>query len=357
MNADVGAQLRSLSIERPEELTFIGGGKRSSYKALCGVLTILLLAGIVGGVYLERDKIGFLVSGEAEKTETGASTPTSSPIRTRPVAPAAPAPVIGSGYVVAERIVTIRPEVGGRVAELPLNAGDRFVAGQRIALLDRRTAEIQLHIARSQAAHALVAARRVEVSLAQARRTENRTKALAQQGVVAESSVDTDGLAVLQLEQDLLAATKAAETASLQVAAQERTLALHEVRAPFDGVLAERLVSVGDTLAPGTDGGGPREGIAVLLDPSSLAIDVDVAQSNAERIASGQSATATLDAFPGTPLKMRVRTILPVASMQKGTVTVRLDFVGSHANVLPNMSAKIAFEPAGQSQEKGERNG
>ncbi len=252
--------------------------------------------------------------------------------------------VIGSGYVVAERMMTLRPELGGKVAELPLDVGDHFAAGQLIARLDTTIDEIELSIARSQAAGATAAAGRVEVSLAQARKTLERTKLLVERGTKAVSSLDEDGLSVVQLTSDLDIARQAAETAGLQVEKQERNLALHRIVAPFDGVIVTRLVSLGDIVASGTDGGGPRDGIAILLDPNSFTIDVDVAQSNAARIEPGQTAVAVLDAFPDRKFKMRVRTIVPAASMQKGTITARLEFLTPPTRVLPNMAAKATLD-------------
>jgi multidrug efflux pump subunit AcrA (membrane-fusion protein) len=109
-------------------------------------------------------------------------------------------------------------------------------------------------------------------------------------------------------------------------------------------VIVTRLVGLGDTVASGTDGGGPRDGIAILLDPNSLTIDVDIAQSNAARIQPGQTAVAILDAFPDRQFKMRVRTIVPAASLQKGTVTARLEFLTPPSRALPNMAAKVTLD-------------
>ncbi len=53
-----------------------------------------------------------------------------------------------------------------------------------------------------------------------------------------------------------------------------------------------------------------------------------------------------LDAFPDQRFEMRVRTIVPAASLQKGTLTVRLEFLVPPQRVLPNMAAKVTFDTA-----------
>ncbi|MQB41647.1 HlyD family efflux transporter periplasmic adaptor subunit [Rhizobium sp. ICMP 5592] len=342
--ANLANRLRSLSIERKgsppaDAATSLRFPRRGV--ALVGIAVTLAAAAYMSLPLAEsmwRPPVTEAISQPAVDTTAQDKFP-SQPPKTPP-----PQSVIGSGYVVAERMITSRPEIGGKVIDLPLDVGDHFTAGQVIARLDTTTDEIELRIARSQAASADAAAHRVEVSLAQARKTLERTKSLVERGAAAVSSLEGDSLSVVQLTSDLDVARQAAETAGLQVERQERNVALHQIVAPFDGVIVTRLVGLGDMVASGTDGGGPRDGIAILLDPNSLTIDVDIAQSNAARIEPGQPAVAVLDAFPDRKFRMRVRTIVSAASLQKGTVTARLEFLTPPSRVLPNMAAKVTLD-------------
>ena len=344
--ANIANRLRSLSIEREgTSLSDTAANRRFPMRtvALTGLAAALAAAAYISLPLAEslwRHPVAETISQPTNETDAIAQDKLPARLPQTPPSQA----VIGSGYVVAEKMMTVRPELGGKVAELPLDVGDHFSAGEVIAQLDTTTDEIELRIARSQAAGTDAAARRVEVSLTQARKTLERTKLLVERGAKAVSSLDDDSLSVVQLTSDLDVARQAAETAGLQVEKQDRNLALHRIVAPFDGVIVTRLVSLGDIVASGTDGSGQRDGIAVLLDPNSLTIDVDIAQSNAARIEPGQTAVAVLDAFPDRKFKMRVRTIVPAASMQKGTVTARLEFLTPPARVLPNMAAKVTLD-------------
>ncbi|QND45461.1 efflux RND transporter periplasmic adaptor subunit (plasmid) [Rhizobium lusitanum] len=344
--ANIANRLRSLSIERegtPPADTAASRRLPMRGVALTGLAVALATAAYMS-LPLAESLWGPTATGSISQPvkETDAIAQDQLPARLPQTPPLQT--VIGSGYVVAEKMITLRPEIGGKVVELPLDVGDHFAAGQVIAQLDTTTDEIELRIARSQAAGTAAAARRVEVSLAQTRKTLERTKLLVERGAKAASSLDDDSLSVVQLTSDLDVARQTAETAGLQVEKQERNLALHRIVAPFDGVIVTRLVGPGDMVASGTDGGGPRDGIAILLDPNSLTIDVDIAQSNAARIEPGQTAVAVLDAFPNRKFKMRVRTIVPAASMQKGTVTARLEFLTPPTRVLPNIAAKVTLD-------------
>ena len=346
-DANMATRLRSLAIDRPPPNST--ASRQLPIRGLV-VTSAIVIAAVIA--YLPPKSVIDALSAhslaaisDTKSTATAVASPQDGGIA--PAVPIAVSPqaVIGSGYVVAGRMITLRPEVGGKVVSLPLDVGDHFIAGQVIAGLDTATSEIELKISRSQATAALIAVQRNEISLAKAQRTLARTRQLADRGAASQSSLDADELAVLQLSNDLDSARQAAETARLQVERQENTVSLHRIVAPFDGVIVARLAGLGDMVASGTDGGGPRDGIATLLDPDSLIIDVDIAQSNAARIEPGQTAIAVLDAFPDRQFKMRVTTIVPVASMQKGTVTARLEFLTAPAGVLPNMAAKVTLNP------------
>jgi len=364
MNAEVtiANRLRSLSIERVEIPPTAPPANRYLVPRRMALAAVAVGCAAVLTAYASLSLISGLRKDEAQHVTSPPEAVPANVAATREIVPPPMAnpTVIGSGYVFAERMITLRPEIGGRISELPLDVGDHFIADQLIAQLDTTTDEIDLRITRSQAAGADASVRRNEVSLAQARKTLERTRQLSERGAASLSSLDSDNLAVLQLTSDLELARQSAETARLQVERQERNLALHRIVAPFDGIVVNRLVGLGDMVASGTDGGGPRDGIAILLDPGSLVIDVDIAQSNAARIKAGQTATAVLDAFPDRPLNMRVRTIVPAASLQKGTVTARLEFIAPPKGVLPNMAAKVTLDTADlemSANEKGEADG
>lgn len=349
MNADanMATRFRSLAIDRPPP-----NSTASRQLPIRGLVVTSAIAIVAVIAYLPPKSVidALRTHSPAATSDTRSTATAASSSQERGIAPAvpiavSPQAVIGSGYVVAGRMITLRPEVGGKVVSLPLDVGDHFIAGQVIAGLDTATSEIELKISRSQAAAAVIAVQRNEISLAKAQRTLARTRQLADRGAASQSSLDADELAVLQLSNDLDSARQAAETARLQVERQENTVSLHRIVAPFDGVIVARLAGLGDMVASGTDGGGPRDGIATLLDPDSLIIDVDIAQSNAARIEPGQTAIAVLDAFLDRQFKMRVTTIVPVASVQKGTVTARLEFLTAPSGVLPNMAAKVTLNP------------
>ncbi len=127
--------------------------------------------------------------------------------------------------------------------------------------------------------------------------------------------------------------------------ARDRLLRL-TVTAPFDGIIVETRAVAGDLIGSSLEG-GPVPGIAVLMDPASLRVEADLAETALAQVTVGQTAEVVLDAWPEARLTARVAAILPRASLQKGTITLRLDLTDVPPDValLANMAAKITLLP------------
>jgi RND family efflux transporter MFP subunit len=260
--------------------------------------------------------------------------------------------VVGSGYAISRQTATIHSEVTGRVAEMLVQEGDTVRKDQIIARLDDTVASrdyaVSLSKAKEEEAKIDVAKIDVESALEPlARLTRlNDHGATALQGVTAARF-----LAQRQRAQLALAEASAA-TAQHDAERAEAIVAQHVVRAPFDGIIAKRLVNVGDTSLMAADGGGRDQGIAVMFDPAALEVAIEVAESSISRVEPGQAADAVFDAAPERHYTMLVRTIVPVGSRERGTVAVRLGFTAPPDNIFPDMAAKVTLEVDGLQQAK-----
>lgn len=140
--------------------------------------------------------------------------------------------------VVALNQARLAAEVAGRIEALPARVGQAVRAGAELARID--TADYR--IAAGQAA-ARVELGENRLRLAQTQLDQFRV--LAQDGHVSEDQLRSKETEHAVLESELELARLELEAAELQ---QARTV----IRAPFDGLVRERLASVGDLAAPGT---------------------------------------------------------------------------------------------------------
>jgi len=250
-----------------------------------------------------------------------------------------------SGYVTARRQATISAKNTGKVIEVMVEEGMKVDEGQILARLDSTNVEAGLSQAEAQLTSANTALNEISASLDLAMREQDRFEKLAASEFVSKSDLDK-----YQTDVKVLQARMQRQRAEVAVA--EKTLAVWKqqmddtiIRAPFAGVVISKDAQPGEMISPISAGGGfTRTGICTVVDMSSLEIDVDVNESYINRVEAGQPVEATLDAYPDWKIPAKVIAIIPTADRQKATVKVRVGFEKLDPRILPDMSAKVAFE-------------
>jgi RND family efflux transporter MFP subunit len=249
-----------------------------------------------------------------------------------------------SGYVVARRLATVASKVTGRLTDVEIEEGMSVAEGQVLARLDAATTRAAFDVATTQREAAASSLREIEVRLADARRTQQRTQELRARSLVAQSAADAADADVNALAARLEASR--ADVAVAESAVRQRRQDLDDlvIRAPFAGVVISKDAQPGEMVSPISAGGGfTRTGIATIVDMDSREIEVDVNEAFINRVVAGQPAEATLDAYPGEPLPARVINIVPTADRQKATVRVRIAFDRLEPRILPDMGVKVRF--------------
>ena len=199
--------------------------------------------------------------------------------------------------------VDIRPTLGGELVALPFDVGDRVVAGQILARIDDapETAAI---------AEAEASVQTQQATLAQARRDLARFEALSQFAI--RRDVEQRRLAVVEGEREL-----SRRRASVMQARELRDRRV--LRAPFAGVILERLVDPGQTV-------GLESVIYRLADLSSPEVTIEVDEIYAAEIRPGIEAMISL---PGQNRQLRAKVlhVEPRVDPATGARDVRLGLV------------------------------
>lgn len=228
--------------------------------------------------------------------------------------------VTASGYLVARTRATLSSKVLGRVSWLGVQEGSRVTKGQILARLESP----DLSASRDQ----------VRAQLDQARVDRDRAAALQAQGIQDAASVDRLRSQVRTLE--------------AQLAYQDALLDSMALKAPFSGVVTQKLSEVGETVAPGSAGGANAiNAILVMADFSTLEVEVEVNEASIAKLSRGMPAEIRVDALEGqgrrAVLKGRLREIYPSSNRQKAVVIVRVALVATDPLLVPDMGAKVTF--------------
>ena len=165
------------------------------------------------------------------------------------------------------------------------------------------------------------------------------------QRLKGEGAISTDALENERIAYDTArTAYDVARAATVFAQANENDTV---VRAPFDGIVTQKVAQVGEIVAPsGAGAGDTRTGIITVVDMNSLEVLVDVSENYIDRVDVAGEAVIHLDAYPDWDIPGSVIAIIPTADQSKGTVLVRVRIKTKDKRILPQMAARVTFMTA-----------
>jgi RND family efflux transporter MFP subunit len=213
------------------------------------------------------------------------------PVRvTAPVMRRAEPPIVLTGTLGAKEEIPLGFKIGGVVARVAVDEGDRVRSGQLLAALSLTEIDAQVAAARE--------------GRDKARRDLTRAEALHRDSVVT----------IAQLED----ARTGLEVAEAQLRAAEFNQQYAEVRAPADGIVLRRQVESGQLVGPGTPV------FVMRVERTGLVLRAAASDRDAVRLSAGMRATIRFDAFPGDGFNGRVERVGVAANPMTGTYEVEI---------------------------------
>lgn len=241
------------------------------------------------------------------------------PLASVPVAAAADGRAAAfDGVVEALRQTVVAAQVPGAVVALPVKAGDRVKAGQLLLRLDARAAEQQASAAAAQ----VLAARAAQ---------EAATKEFErQQQLYRDRFISQAALERAEAQHKSAQAQAAAQLAAAGAARTES--GFYTVKAPYDGIVSEVSVVLGDLAMPGRP-------LLTLYDPAALRVSAAVPQSAAPK-ADGAAPQAELPGVAAGRIQPLRWQLLPALDPATHTVQLRLDLPAGTA-AAPGQFARV----------------
>ena len=234
------------------------------------------------------------------------------------------APPVITGSIQAERRADLRAELASVVLRVVRDNGERVRKGELLVKLDDAAIRDSL----TSAEEALRAAVR---SLEGSERTYERLKSLQAQGMSSVQALEDAEVRRNLAQSEVVAARARVATARQQL---ERT----EVRAPFDGVIAARKVSAGDTATMGKE-------LVQVIDPASLRMEALVSAERVGELRVGQTVRVRVQGGgaggDAAQREGRIRRIDAVAQPVSRQVAVIVDLGG----VVAGGGAAAALSP------------
>jgi RND family efflux transporter MFP subunit len=210
-----------------------------------------------------------------------------------------------SGSLQPERRADLRAEVGALVQQVLKENGEAVRPGELLVRLDDTAIRDSLTSAEE-------AVRAAAQSHDQAERQVQRLKTLQGQGMISMQALEDAEVRRNNSQSDLVAARARVVSARQQL---QRT----EVRAPFEGVVSERKVSVGDTAQVGKE-------LVKVIDPRSMRFEGLVSADRMHELKIGQAVSFRVNGYPQREFAGTVRRIDAAANATTRQVEVLVGF-------------------------------
>ena len=237
--------------------------------------------------------------------------------------------------------VTIGSELSGTVVEVFVDLNDHVSRGQPLARLDTNKLA-------QQTASTRAALKSAQAKLAQTRATANENDStLSRQqelfklsGGRSPSKTDMDSAqaSAERAHADLLSAQAAVEQSEAQVHMNETDLSKGVICSPIDGIVLTRSIEPGQTVAASFTA---PELFTIAENLSKMKLKVSVAEADIARLAKGQPATFSVDAWPNRTYSASVIKVSYGSSVTNNVVTYQteLEVSNDDLSLRPGMTA------------------
>ena len=223
-------------------------------------------------------------------------------------------------------LISVGTQVSGTVRKLFVDFNDKVKKGQPLLELDDALVAAS---ERQSAANVINA--QAALDLAQA--NEARIKQLFAQEYVSKQEYD-------QSQQALKSARAQLALARAQNERDRANVNFTVIRSPVDGVVIDRVVDIGQTVAASFQ---TPTLIKIAQDLSEMRIDTSFAEADIGSIREGQKARFTVDAFPNRSFVGDVQQIRlnPTNTQNVVTYNVRINVANPDHLLLPGMTAYV----------------
>jgi len=309
----------------PEEIGAVlglesGSAGRRRLVWLIGAGVALLL--IVGGYLLLRPTDSTALRFETADVQRGDLTVT----------------VTATGTVQPVNQVDVGSELSGTIENVYVDFNDQVTRGQVLARLDTERLQAQVIEARAQLESARAKQEEAKATVVETRLRYERCQKLAARQLCTGEELDTAlaGRARAKAAEASAKAQVAVAQAALE--ANETNLAKAEIRSPIDGLVLQRQIEPGQTVAASLQ--APVL-FTLAEDLAHMELHVAVDEADVGKVAEGQSALFTVDAYPERSFPARIIQVRFAPQTLEGVVTYETVLLvdNSDLSLRPGMTA------------------
>jgi HlyD family secretion protein len=239
------------------------------------------------------------------------------------------ATVSATGTLSAVTTISVGTQVSGQISELLVDFNDHVKKGELLARIDPTLQQQAVVDAQANLD-------KVIAQLGQSQRDFNRNRELTSAGLIAKSEYE-------QTQSSVEVARASVKSAQVALDRARQNLAYTNIYAPIDGVVVERNVQQGQTVAASLS--APQL-FLIANDLSHMQILAQVGESDIAQIHEGQPVTFTVQALPNQTFKGVVQQVRLQSTTSDNVVnyTVVIAVDNPQNKLLPGMTARAEFQ-------------
>ncbi len=260
-------------------------------------LPLVAVVGIIGWHRVQRNRE---LSRQARQKTEGLVAVSTAEAQTRTFRNAIPF----TGSLLAVNRAELKAEVSGRVTRVAVFEGDRVARGAILSTQDEEDLQLAVQAAEAQLAQAQAQAQ-------QAQRDSDRMQMLLEKRSVTRQAAQ-------QAETYLQASTAGVRAAESNLGLAKSRLHKAQIRAPFEGQVAQRMIQPGEMLNPG-------QPAFVVVDNRRLEILADLPAEAGAGVQVGMTAAFKLSGVGGDTIQGRVTQVAPSLLADGRTLRVRIE--------------------------------
>jgi HlyD family secretion protein len=246
--------------------------------------------------------------------------------------------VTATGDVQSLTEVKVGTEVSGIVETVNVDFNSRVTRGQVLATVNTDKLEAQARQAKAALESARADVINAEAAVEDTRRSFDRARALFDRTLVSRSDLDAAESAFKKADASRLSAIARVGQADANLSALDTDLKKAYIRSPIDGIVLDRQIDPGQTVAASF-----QTPVLFTLseDLTRMKLSVNVDEADIGKVRVGQPATFHVDAYPNKSFASRVTDIRSTPKTSNGVVTYETILtVDNQARLLqPGMTA------------------
>jgi len=250
--------------------------------------------------------------------------------------------VVTSGTLNPVRLVEVGSQVSGKIDKLYVDFNSQVKEGQVLAELDQDLLKAKIDQNNANYLSAKASLEKARVNADNLRKKYERAKTLFAKNLISFEENEAAEAAYLGAKTDVQSSDARLVQAKSQLDSSRVDLTYATIRSPIDGIVINRLINIGQTVAASFT--APKL-FEIANDLSKMQVECAVDEADIGKVKEGQQVRFTVDSFPDETFNGTVNQVRysPTTTSNVVTYTTIVDVGNPGLKLRPGMTATVSI--------------